>query len=227
MSELSVFKPVETDLKTVNASGVSDGGDYLGYVKLCGSSTDEVKKGKIGMGHYAYIVNQEPLDLSSEALVIVLAARATAMDFRGDDPTTSHDPSSSKYAEIRGVADGMGRTNCVYGPEFLIFLVNEQEYAQFHLSNKVGRRAAPKLIKLVSQEDKIVPTPVTMGVEFIEDHKPKGGRDSYSFHVPTFSPFKGELPEMELDNDKYSKVLEDFLNPKERAATAVPEDDRG
>lgn len=231
MSEtgLSNFVPAETNLSVVGDT--LGGGNYLPYVKLCGSNSEEAKSGVVGMGCFALKEGEKVTDLGNEIVPVVIAARATAMDFEGEDGViVSHDPKSEEYARIKIKGDLPGMSKAIYGPEFLMYLEG-CGFVQYHCGSKSARRAATDLVALCSQTvdgvKKFIPTAVRFGSKLVK-HTPRKSKTEYSFHIPVFEKYDGEIPEASFTPEEYTQVVDDFLNPKEQVAEAGDiEDDRG
>lgn len=227
MSEtgLSQFAVPQTDLAKVS-EGLG-GGDFLAYIKLCGSTSNEVKEGKVNMGCWGLKRGEDAKDLGSEIVPVVIAARYTAMDFESEDGMeVTHDPKSEQAARIRAKADLPGMTNAVYGPEFLMYIEGEG-FLLYHCGSKSARRAATSLVGLCTQDKQFVPTPIVFETELVK-HTPKGGKKEYSFHVPKFKKYDGEIPEASFTAEEYKDVVDKFQNPVQVTPDAGEiEDDKG
>ena len=152
MSSLNL--PAIPDSQNNNLSSLesSAGGDYLGYIALCGSNSKPAKMGKIDTNNYAYIKSADELtDLGKQVDVFVIADRPLATDFSGEQPKFCYHPRwddegnpTGEFLDIQnraGIKDGQ----CQFGIEYLLYIPEIEVYAKFYCGNKSSRRESPKL----------------------------------------------------------------------------------
>ncbi len=191
---------------------VTKAGDWLSRLQLFGSNSDAVKKGLIPMAHYGIVGRKDDIrDLGSEVSVIPINWRPLALSF-GDEIINVYDRSDPLFAEIQAKSEEKD-SDCVFGPQFLIWLPTEREFVLYHMNSKTSRGEAPKVLKLIGKH-------ATAKAKYIETK-------SYSWHGPQFIP--NPLPPVALpDNDKLLQEVEKFRNPpaKQVEKAEVVEDER-
>lgn len=123
---------------------VSSSGKWLPYITLFGVNAGEVAEDKIRAGNHGVKTGKNLTDLGSEFDCLVVAFRPKTMDLSGDSIITVYDHKSDEFKRIAAQSD-VKDSNCMYGPEFLLWLPSLQKWATYFCSNKTSRRAAPDL----------------------------------------------------------------------------------
>lgn len=192
------------------ASAVLKSGDYLPYLTVTGSNAEMVKDGKIGMGLLALVVNQVPIDLGKECVVVVLAERPKAMVF-GTSVLSYFDVNSTEFKAIMSKAS-VPNSGALAGLEFLIWIpsVGEQgTFAGLFCGNKTSKREAPAIRGYVGGKA------MTLKVNLIKGPK-------YSWFgfvsVPCTTPIASRP-----DPDELAKQINDFTNPKSSLVEKAPD----
>ena len=124
-----------------NAS--TTGGGRNPALKLKTASSDACKEGAIPVNHYALEASSQIRDLGKEPLGLVVSFRAKAIDFKvsveGSDETSvssTADINSDEFKRIQAVvASNTPNNHCACGPEFLVYLPEENVYAELYMSS--------------------------------------------------------------------------------------------
>lgn len=184
---------------------------FLPFVQICGGSTELVKEGKIAVGRYALIRSKNSFeDLTNEVNCLPIAYRFKAMDFAGESPQSYYDPDSKAFKEIQIRADTVKEPKCAYGPEFLLWLPDQQTYATMLFGSKTARLVSPALRDLMTERKA-----ATLKVQLIRKGK-------ISWHGPVVVPCSTPLdnaPEVE----ELMAQAERFANPKDSETRELAE----
>lgn len=175
-------------------------GDYLPFLKLCGSTTDEAKRGLVGIGNHALIRGKKVLDMGKTVQCWVCAWRPMALLTTGDKPVSFYDPKSEGFLKIREIAaTGKFGDGALCGPQFLLYIPGHG-FATYFMASKTAKNEAPNFKGLI---DKCA----VIGSKFIENK-------TYSWHGPTVveSSQQFGLP----DPEEYMTTLNLFKNPPEQ-----------
>lgn len=174
-------------------------GDYLPYLKLCGSNTEEAKRGIIPIGNHALIRGKKVVDMGKTVQCWICAWRPMSLLTTGDKPVAFFNPNSDGFKKIREIAaTGKFGDGALCGPQFLLFIPG-QGFATYFMASKTAKNEAPNLKGLI---DKCA----IIGSKFIENK-------TYSWHGPTVveSSQQFETPEAQ----EYMETLNAFKNPPE------------
>lgn len=145
-------------------SEVTKVGDWFAYIQLMGGETKPVKRGEFPIGHFALHKSRKMIDLGSSFIFAVFAWRPKAMVF-SNPPVSYFNPETDafKQTEARGNIKNGG---CGYGPEVLMWLPVQEEFATMFFGNKTGRNEAPNVTGLIKAkkyvgklQSKIIETP--------------------------------------------------------------------
>jgi hypothetical protein len=165
-------------------------------LQLFGAKSDACAEGKINIGRYGLVEDQEITDVGDALDCVILAFRGKAFNKSGEDVIVDYDPNSKIYNEIVTMAqkEGFG-SGCMYGLELLLYLPDQDVFATFHFSSKSARRESKKVAPLIGKG-------MTLKCKLIEF---KG----YKWHNPVVLPCSNpmEVP------DTYVKQVEQFKNP--------------
>lgn len=172
-------------------------GDYLPRLQLMTAASDKCKTNTFPINHYALIRDQSFIDLGMEVDVLVIAWRPKALEI-GEELISSYDSESTTFKSIqeRSAARDSG---CMFGPEFLMWIPDQQAFATFFMGSKSARKEAPNVHGKLQNSG-------TLGSKLIETKR-------YKWQTPImkgcFTPF--DMP----DQEAMQKEVDKFLNPKE------------
>lgn len=193
---------------------VAGASGFLPRLQLFGSSSDAVKEGKIGVAHWGIVRGKDdPIeDLGKEVDILVIAGRAKALDLSGDTAVTSYDRNSDTFKDIstRSAAQG---SNCMFGPEFLVYVGPSKLYATLFLCSPTARRETRPLHSRLGKA-------ATCKAKLIEGKK-------FKWHGPVFVPCTTpfEIPPV----DEITTAATKFLAPDQKGpelATAAASEER-
>lgn len=191
---------VNFDAVTANAA------TYLQRLQLFGSKSDACAEGKIGIGHWGLVNDDQITDLGVATDVIFLGFRAKALDTSGDTVINNHDAQSEVFAAIREKSEERD-SGCMYGPEFLVYVPSEALFATYFASSKTARREAKKIRPLFG-------CAATLKCRLIEKGK-------YKWHGPVVLTCSAAL---DLPDPKIAKAqIDKFNNPPESDVEVVDE----
>jgi len=141
---------------------------YLPFLKFFYGMSDLCKQKKFPSDTFGLMRGDTPEQLGEQVDVLFLAVRVHALDMSGKDVVHNYDMKSDTYQSIKARQDAQGyNSNCMYGPEFLVFLPGQDTLAQFHLGNKSLRFLGSKIMNLLPAEGKAV-TGATLKTKWIE-----------------------------------------------------------
>ena len=228
--------PVQTESALSTKEMKDVGNKYLGYIQLLSSSAKPVKSGKAPMGQYGYFAGSEFKQALGDTFVcVIVAIRKTAMRF-GDTPETFHDPSSEAYKEIEAIAARGGMSGCSEGPEYLCYIPSIGKWAHYLFGNASHKRSAGLINEaLVTDlegndlpDGQFMPRVFEFKVRFVENYKPKGGKEKVDFHAPVVELYKGELEEGVVEAiQSGSEIIKNFITPPAPPEQAEDVEDEG
>lgn len=125
----------------------TSGGKYLSRLQLMTSNSEACKDGKFQVNHYAVIRDQNFIDAGAEVTALVIAWRPKAIEM-GDEVISVFDPTHDEFKRIQE-ASAEKNSKCMFGPEFLLWLPEQDQYVTFFMGSKSARRESPNLRKLV------------------------------------------------------------------------------
>ena len=171
---------------------------YGSYIKLYGSNSVEVKRGEIPIGSFGLVRGKAVTLLGNEFVCMVVASRPKAMQYK-PKMLAVYDVNSRDFSDIRSRADAGSNSNCGYGPEFLLWLPDQKEFALYFLGSKTGRNEAVNLVAVQSgkrvciQKSELISNP------------------EYSWHGPKTLPYDLDIA---LPSPEALEIeLEKFNNP--------------
>jgi hypothetical protein len=197
-----------TDLDAFK-DAVSGGDDYLGRFQLFGSKSDACAEGKIGIGHYGYVKDQNIDDLGEEIDAVICTWRSKAVDNSGDQLVINYDAGSETYNEIKKKSF-IRDSNCMFGTEFLLWIPSAGVFGTYHMNSKTARRESKKMAPLIGKA-------ATFRAILIDPPKSK-----FKWHGPVVTPCSAQLTIPELDVLKAE--IEKFKNPPESDVEVVADD---
>jgi hypothetical protein len=205
-TELSI-KPAQFGEISTSIDEVFEVGDYIPYIQLLGSSSNVVKEGKFPMGHFGLYKGRTPLDIGESFDAIIFAVRPRAMEF-GENNLSHFRIDSSDFQKIRESAMN-GEQGYAFGPEYLLYLHDFDDFALYLFGNKSGRMEAPNVqtfFKQQAADDTYVL--VHFSTELVTNSRKQ------SWHVP-----RAKLSDCTIQTfpeiDRINKIIEKFNNPPE------------
>lgn len=146
------------------------GTKFLPRLQLFGGNSDAVKEGLVPIGTYGLVLAKGKLiPLGKEVDLIAWVWRPKAIDMSDRDNIVAiFDPTDPVFTEIQERA-GETDSGCSYGPEFLIYLPQQERFATLLFGSKSARMEAPNLKGRLGK-------PTTLTVDLVKKGK-------YSWHV--------------------------------------------
>lgn len=116
---------------------------FLPRLSLMNSTSDQVKQDKMKQGYYGLVKSSEDcLDLTKEVNCIPFAWRPKALNMKDKKKViAAYNPKSALFEQIASMSQTSG-SNCMYGPEYLIYIPHIRTWATFHMASKTARRVA-------------------------------------------------------------------------------------
>ncbi len=113
----------------------TSGGNRLPKLSLKTSNSEACKEGKTNINSYALEANEKLTDIGKEITGLVVGFRAFALDFSDkENIVLTGDANSEDYKRIKAVVDSNKKeSGCMCGPEFLIYLPEENTYTQLFM----------------------------------------------------------------------------------------------
>jgi hypothetical protein len=194
---------------------MGSGGKFLPRVQFMSSNSQKCKEGEFPVNNFALIDNNNHIDLGKKVDVILLGMRPKALDTQ--TPLTCYEPNLDEDGEFTGdFQDIVERSKvkdsgCMWGPEFLVYIPANKQFATFFMGTVTMRYEDPKLQSNLGNA-------MTLGSKLIETK-------SYSYMSPVGMECSTvvEVP----DADEMAKAMEQFNNPpkpeSERADDAEAE----
>lgn len=187
---------------------VSSSGKFLPYLKLCGSTNKFVKNRSVGMGNFAIVDGDNITDIGDSIVGLFFSWRPKAIDYdAGGEVQVAYDPASALFKKI-STEDGQSQE---FGPEFLVWLPEQEQLVTYHLGNATGRRESPKILGPMKANNGIAALRVNS--KYIETKK-------YSWHGPEVHTYDGPIESPELTEEMTGHISK-FNNPP---AIQGPED---
>jgi hypothetical protein len=189
---------VRNDDSTFNA--MSKSADYLPRFQLFSAKSDAVAMGKILPGRYGVVDGDRIIDLGTEVILSVHSWRPKAMfiDKAANTVENHYDPDADRFKEIQDKSF-TPNSNCLFGPDFLIWIPKLQKWASFYMNSKTARRQSGGVREAIGQNG------IKLGAKLIEA---KG----FKWHGPTVEPFSAPL-DPAAPADEIEKQVYDFNNP--------------
>ncbi len=173
-------------------------GNYLGRLQLFGSKSDAVAEGRIPAAHYGFVHDDDITDLGEEVDLVIIGWRAKALDTSGDALIIDFNSKSEIFADIKA-RSGSRDSGCMFGPEFLVYLPEQDVFATYYMSSKTARREAKKVVPLVGKA-------ATLKCHLIDPPASK-----YKWHAPLVFPCSA--PMKAPPEDKLREEWAKFSNP--------------
>lgn len=184
-------------------------GDYLSRLQLNTDNSEICKRGEFPRNHFAVVRDQEHTDIGETVDVLVVSWRPKALDMRGENVVAEHDPDCENFKSIMETSFQKD-SQCMYGPEYLVYLPNQKEFLTFFLGSKSARREAPKLQSFIGKA-------ATLKPKMCENKKKQ------IWHIPTAVPCSTpfEIPSIE----ELKVVVSKFENPHKSDVELAEESD--
>jgi len=202
---------VVTDLSMQDFMEISSASQFLPRIQLFGSNNAVVKQGTFPAGHYGLSTAKDTIEnLGKEFNCIPYKVRAKAVDFRDRKNIVQvFDKNSEAFADIKERSK-VKDSDCMYGPEFLVWLPDQERFATFFFNNPTMRNAAPHLYAFTPEGNvSKQAAPATCKIRFIPD--PKFG----GWHGPTI--VKCSVPMESPPADRIEQEVALFMNPPVKA----------
>ncbi|MEE9548746.1 MAG: hypothetical protein V3V68_05265 [Nitrosomonadaceae bacterium] len=185
---------------------------YLARLQLYGSKSDACAEGKIGIGRYGLARDDSIIDLGEELDVVIVSWRPKALQIAKDGILADYDPTSELYLKIKELST-VKDSGCMHGPEFLLWIPSQDQFATYHMSSKTARREAQKMEPLVGKA-------ATFRCKLID---PPTSR--YKWHGPVVT---GCSTPLEVPSVKdIQEQVKRFQNPPKQEVELADEDDSG
>lgn len=153
--ESAVAVKSETGIAKFNDNvfeSISKGGDYFSRLQLMTSNTAECKAGKFPTNHFALVDGKIFTDVGDSVNVFVLAWRPKAIDMSGENVMCVYDPKVDASGMVtdptfKNIMERSEDANsqCMYGPEYLVYIPHVKKFATLFLGSKSGRRESPNI----------------------------------------------------------------------------------
>lgn len=206
----SKYATAEMFAEIASASG------FLPRLSLMNATSEPVKLDKIRSGYYGLVRSANDCqDLTKEVNCIPFSWRPKALNMRDKAKViAAYNPASKLFLEIVNYS-ATPNSNCVYGPEFLIYIPSISVWATFHMSSKTSRRAAPEVKMRMDEGYK----PITLKSTYI-----KQGLNSWWGPIVTDCSTPLERPDIE----EIKKQVAKFNNvpDSEELKEEAPKDER-
>lgn len=175
------------------------GSGFLPYLQLFTTKSDAVAEGKINGGEYGLVRDGNITSLGKEFNLIFLTVRARA--FQKDDSgeiTVIYDKNDPEYQRIAAL-QAEKVNGCMVGPEFLVWIPEEETFATFFCGSPTLKREARKLGTFLGGKA------VNLRSKLIDNGK-------YKWHGPVVNSCSIELSPLP-DVENVQEELTKFKNP--------------
>ena len=210
---LELTAPVSQYADEKSFAMIVKSGDHLPRLQLYGANTNACKEGKIPIAHFGITPNKDTIiGIGDRFDCAVLSWRPRAIRINGDSIDNYYDPKHREFIKVQEESE-VKDSGYMFGPEFLLYIPQTQQFVLYHLNNKTGRRVAPELLgkinKAASINSKLIKT------------------DKYTWHGPEVKACStplSPLPTAEQVTAELSKFnnpvasTTETLDPKDAAA---------
>ena len=124
---------------------------WLSRLQLMTSASKECKSGAFPINHYALVDGPNIIDLGKEVDCVVLSWRPKALDMSGEQIISLFRPDvvdgEVTNTAFKTIMEKSSEQNsqCMYGPEFLVWVPSVKQFATFFMGSKSARREAANL----------------------------------------------------------------------------------
>jgi len=182
---------------------VTKAGSYLPYMQAMGSNSPEVQRGDMPMGVFALAKGKTKINLGKAVIAMLLSWRPKAMQFK-PDVLSYFNPNTDEFKKLIVQSD-VPNSGAAYGPEFLMWLPEYNEFTTMFFGNPTGRQESPNMIAALDSGNLFA----RLNCELIEYKKQKK-----SYHGTRY--YKYDVPVTNLPpNDQLADILNGFNNPPE------------
>lgn len=142
---MSTLIPMEQDTSDKDALAVGQAKGYYPRIKLCQGSAKEVAKKKVKAGGcFALIKSKEDItDLGEEVEIIVCKGRPKALQ-TGEVILTNYEKDSEEFKRIQDMSKEKD-SNCMFGPEYLVYLPGQKIFATYHMNSATARQESGEM----------------------------------------------------------------------------------
>jgi hypothetical protein len=189
---------VRKDDSTFNA--IAKSGSWLSRFQLFSAKADAVALGKIAPGRYGIVDGDKIIDLGTEVIVSVHSWRPQAMfiDKASNTVEINYDTASDRFKQIQE-RSFTPNSNCLFGPDFLLWVPKAGKWVSFFMNSKTARRQSSGVREAIGQNG------IKLGAKLIES---KG----FKWHGPVVEPFSAPL-EPAAPEDEVESQVHNFENP--------------
>ena len=184
--------------------------NYLSRLQMFGSKSDACAEGKIGIGRYGIVRDDTIVDLGIEIEAVIISWRPKALQLEGF--VTSFEPESDLYKKIKELST-VKDSGCMHGPEFLLWIPDQDQFVTYHMSSKTARRESKKMEPLIGKA-------ATFRCKLID---PPASRFKWHGPVVTGCSTQLEVPPVEEIEEQVKR----FQNPPKQEVELAKDDDSG
>jgi hypothetical protein len=187
------------------AEQITKVGDWVPYIQVMQSTSNECKESGFPIGHFALCKNRQKTDIGKSLVAMIISWRPKAMQY-SPDVVSFYDPNSEAFKKIE-IESMVPNSSKGYGPELLLWLpdVDGGLFVTLFLGNPTGRVEAPNFLAAYNKGQ----LTCRVSAELIKDKK-----QNRSWHGCRYSLYEIPITNMP-QRDRLNKVLEAFNNPKE------------
>ena len=189
---------------------ITKAGDWLARLQLFGSNSKATKKGLIPAGHWGRVGRKDDItDLGEQISAVPVDWRPLALSFADPEHIINiYDQTDPQFVEIQKLSFEKD-SECVFGPQFLLWIPSEKEFLLYHMNSKTARSEASKLLKQIGKH-------AIFKVKLIETAK-------YTWEGPQI--LGSPIPVTNLpDTAVLKRELEQFRNPPKQEVEEAPEE---
>lgn len=181
-------------------------GRFLPNLKfLANDMCGEVKSDKAEAGHWCLVEGDTVTDLGESVVAIPFIRLDKAIDNNPDDAIVAFGVENDEYIRIAEEVDEDGYdSGCMYGPCFLMYLVDTESFVSCWLYSKSARNEGDNISVFLpvsaEHETEECPAraarPATLGAREVTTTPKKDGKKgkkTYTYNVPTTELYSGEL----------------------------------
>jgi hypothetical protein len=179
-------------------------------IKLCSAATNEVKSGLINPNHWGVVDFEDKenvVDLGKNPIVACLGYRPTGWNTSDEDNIhVTHDVNSPEFKEIIAKASEPD-SGCFFGPEFLIYIPEYNEFVTYLVSSFTHKKKATtlKMLSCVFEGEQPRKNLVEFGCTVI--------KKKHTYAVPEFKESDLELDLQKIDLKKMVEQINLFRDP--------------
>lgn len=221
-----IILPESSDLakfSDADFGAVAAAGDWLPRLGILSGASDLFKSGKATeIGKMLVQWNSDRFRvLTPEINIISYTWRPKALDMRGATPLAYFDRTKDTFKAVQDLSN-VKDSNCMAGPEFLVWIPDVGELGMLFCGSKSARRVAPNLLALMTYQDpqtglnKIRPTKATLKVKYVAPQNSK-----YSWHAFDVLPCSAPIA-TQPEADDLEEQIRKFLNPQDSQIEAAP-----